>query len=148
METVQLHYLLGKFSWNFQLIILEGGLFAIIFGLDFLSHSKMVMVLEAREYYFRSAPHQPMKFESLVENGHKECFRVNSYFEQLAKEASKIVSLSSAFPEPNPLEEMLDDYSELFSGQLATVKGAEYEIELTDEMPVRSPPFQCTPPKL
>jgi len=64
----------------------------------------------------------------LVENGHKGSFRVNSYFGQLAKDASKIVSLSSVFPEPNTLEEVLDEYSELFSGQLGTVKGAEYEI--------------------
>jgi len=68
-ETVQLHFLLGKFSWNFQFKILEGDPFPKIMGLDFLSHSKMVMDLEAREYYFRFAPHQPMKFECLVENG-------------------------------------------------------------------------------
>jgi hypothetical protein len=37
-------------------------------GLDFLSHSNMVMDLEIRQYYFRFAPHQPLKFESLVEN--------------------------------------------------------------------------------
>jgi len=75
-------------------------------------------------------------------------FRANSYFRQLAKDASKIVSLLSAFPEPNPLEEVLDEYSELFSGQLGMVKGAEYEIELTDQVPVRSPPYHCAPPKL
>jgi len=129
-----------------QFYLFEGGQFPIILGLDFLSHSKMVMDLEAREYYFPFAPHQTMKFESLVENGNKECFRVNSYFGQLAKDASKIVSLSSAFPEPNPLEGVLDEYSELFSGQLGTVTGAEYEIELTDQVPVRSPPYHCAPP--
>jgi hypothetical protein len=47
-ETVQLHFLLGTFSWNFQFKILEGGPFPIILGLDFLSHSKMVMDLEGR----------------------------------------------------------------------------------------------------
>ena len=43
---------------------------------------------------------------------------------------------------------MLKDYSELFSGQLGTVKGAGYEIELVDQVPVRSPPYHCAPPKL
>ena len=43
---------------------------------------------------------------------------------------------------------MLNEYSELFSGQLGTVKGAEYEIELVDQVLVRSPPYHCTPPKL
>ena len=108
----------------------------------------MVMDLEGREYYFHFASHLPMKFEGLIENVKKEGLGASSYFQQLAKDANKIVTLSSAFPEPNPLEEVLKEYSELFSGQLATVKGAEYEIELVDQLPVRSPPYHCVPPKL
>jgi hypothetical protein len=145
---VQLHFLLGTFSWNFQFKILEGSPFPIILGLDFLSHSKMVIDLEGREYYFCFAPHQPMKYEGLIENVKEEGLRASSYFQQLAKDASKTVTLSSAFPEPTPLEEVLNEYSELFSGQLGTVKGAEYEIELVDQVPVRSPPYHCAPPKL
>jgi hypothetical protein len=108
----------------------------------------MVMDLEGREYYFRFAPHQPMKFEGLIENVKEVGFGVSSYFQQLAKDASKIATLSSAFPEPSPLGSVLNAYSELFSGQLGTVKGAEYEIELVDQAPVRSPPYRCAPPKL
>ena len=140
-------FLLGTFSWNFQFKILEGGPFPVILGLDFMSHSKMVMDLEGREYYFRFALHQRMKFEGLIENVKEEGLRGSSYFQQLARDASKIVTLSSAFPEPNLLEEVLNEYSEQFSGQLRTVKGAEYEIELVDQVPVRSP-YHCAPPKL
>jgi hypothetical protein len=40
-EMVQLHFLLGTFSWNFQFKILEGDPFPIILGLDFFPpHSK------------------------------------------------------------------------------------------------------------
>ena len=145
-EMVQLHFLLGNFSWNSLFKILEGGPFPIILGLDFLCHSKMVKDLEGREYYFRFAPHQPMKFDGLMVNVKEKSLGSSSYFQQLAKNASKIVTLSSAFPEPNPLEEVLNEYSELFSGQLGTVKGAEYEIELVDQVPVPSPPYHCTPP--
>jgi hypothetical protein len=88
----------------------------------------MLMDLEGREYYFRFAPHQLMKFEGLVENVKEEGLGASSYFQQLAKDASKIVTLSSAFPEHNPLEEVLNEYTEMFSGQLGRVKGAEYEI--------------------
>jgi hypothetical protein len=42
---------------------------------------------------------------------------------------------------------VLNEYSELFSGQLGTVRGAEYEIELVDQVPVWSPPYHCAPPK-
>jgi hypothetical protein len=58
------------------------------------------------------------------------------------------VTLSSAFPEPNPLEGVLKEYSKLFSGKLRKAKGAEYEIDLVDQVLVRSPPYQCAPPKL
>jgi hypothetical protein len=88
-----------------------------------------------------------MKFEDLVENEKGSGLGTSSYFQQLAKDASKIVTLSSAFPEPNPLE-VLKEYSELLSGQFGTVKGVENEIELVDQTPVRSPPYHCAPPKL
>ena len=64
----------------------------------------MVMDLEGREYYFRLAAHQRMKFEGLVENVKEEGLRASSYFQQLARGASKIATSSYAFPEPNPLE--------------------------------------------
>ena len=44
-ETVQLHFLLGTFSWTHQFKILQEGPFAIILGLDFLGHSQMVVDL-------------------------------------------------------------------------------------------------------
>ena len=40
------------------------------------------------------------------------------------------------------------EFSGFFSGKLGTIRGAEYEIELLDQVPVRSPPYQCAPPKL
>jgi len=77
---VQLHFLLGTFSWNFHFKILEGSPFPIILGLEFLSHSKMLMDLEDREYYFHFAPNQPMQFEGLIENVKEEGLGASSYF--------------------------------------------------------------------
>jgi hypothetical protein len=71
-----------------------------------------------------------------------------SYFDQLTAEASKIVKFSSAYSEPNPLGDVLCEFSGSFSGQLGHIKGAGYEIELLDQVPVRSPPYQYAPPKL
>jgi hypothetical protein len=61
-ETVQLHFLLGTFSWSFQFKILEGP-FCILLGLDFLSYYKMMIDMAGREYYFGFAPEKLMKFE-------------------------------------------------------------------------------------
>jgi hypothetical protein len=50
----------------------------------------------------------------------------------------RFVTLSSAITEPNLLEEVFKEYSELFSGQLGTVKRAEHEIDLVDQVLVAS----------
>jgi hypothetical protein len=132
----------------------------------------MVMDLQGREYYFHFAPNQLMKFEGLIENVEEEGLGASSYFQQLAKDASKIVTFSSAFPEPNRfffftrarqlmsrkhrslkaycaqpnrLEGVFKEYSELFSGHLGTVKGAKYAIDLVDQVLVQSPPYHCAP---
>ena len=36
----------------------------------------------------------------------------------------------------------------MFSGKLGNIRGAEYEIELLDQVPVQSPPYQYAQPKL
>jgi hypothetical protein len=141
-------YLMGTFSWNFQFQILQGGPFRIILGLDFLSHPKMAMDLAGREYYSRIAGNQPMKFENLSGNVRDGELGASSNFQQLAKDTSKIVALTSAFSEPYQLAEMLNEYSELCSGQLGTTNWSEYETELGDLVPVRSTPYHCAPIKL
>jgi hypothetical protein len=73
--------------------------------------------------------------------------RASTYFQQLARDATKIVTLSYTFPEPNPLEEVLNEYSELFSGHLGTVKEVECETKLISGAGTVTP-YHCTPPKL
>jgi hypothetical protein len=66
-EMAELHFLLGKNSWNHKFKILEEGPFAITLGLDFLGRSQMVVDLAKREYYFGFAPDKVRKFESMME---------------------------------------------------------------------------------
>jgi hypothetical protein len=108
----------------------------------------MVMDMASRKYYFGFAPDRPMKFEGLRNDVANKEVGASSYFQQLFKDFSNIVTLTSAFPEPNPLESVLNEYSELFSGQFGTVMGAEYEIELVDQVPLWSPPYHCAQPKV
>jgi hypothetical protein len=42
----------------------------------------------------------------------------------------------SALPEADDLEAILSEYPDLFSGELGTVRGAQYDIELVDDVPV------------
>src|SRR5215468_1781270 len=106
---VELHFLLGNFSWDFKFKVLNNAPFAVILGLDFFTHSGMVIDMANRKYHFGFAPDRVMKFQTMMNNegGHVE--GPGSYFEQLATEAGRVVKLSSAFSEPNPLEGVLSE---------------------------------------
>ena len=43
---------------------------------------------------------------------------------------------------------LVEGFPDLFADRLGTVKGRMCNIELTDNVSVRSPPYQCSPPKL
>jgi hypothetical protein len=108
--VVQLHFLLEALPWTHQFKILQEGPFAITLGLDFLGRSQMIVDLAKREYYFGFAPDKVMKFICLGENEVGHVGGAESYFEQLTAEASKIVKLSSAYHELNPLGDVLCEF--------------------------------------
>ena len=41
----------------------------------------------------------------------------------------------------------MSEFPGLFSSGLGTARCVPYEIELLDAVPVRSPPYRCSPPK-
>jgi hypothetical protein len=46
------------------------------------------------------------------------------------------------------LDQLVSAFPDLFSEQLGTVKGMACHLDLTDGIPVRSRPYQCSPPRL
>jgi hypothetical protein len=54
---------------------------------------------------------------------------------------------SLCFVSPS-IERVVEGFPKLFFEKLGTVKGMVCEIDLTDNVPVRSRPYQCSPPKL
>jgi hypothetical protein len=46
------------------------------------------------------------------------------------------------------LDQLVLGFSKLFSDQLCTVKVMVCQLDLTDDVPVRSRPYQCSPPRL
>jgi hypothetical protein len=46
------------------------------------------------------------------------------------------------------LDQLVLDFPKLLSDQLGTVKGMVCQLDLTDDVPVRSRPYQCSPPRL
>ena len=72
----------------------------------------------------------------------------DSYFHQLMREIRNVITLSSSLPEINDLEAILWENPGLFSGQLGTVGVAQYDKEVVDDIPLKSMPYHCVPPKL
>jgi hypothetical protein len=46
------------------------------------------------------------------------------------------------------LDQLVQNFPKLFSDQLDTVKWMVCQLDLTDDVPVRSRPYQCSPPRL
>jgi hypothetical protein len=67
------------------------------------------MDLAGRENYFRFAPNQPMKCEGLRENMEIEDLGTKTFFQQLAKNASNIVTFLLP-PQSTPLAEVIKEF--------------------------------------
>ncbi|PNF41459.1 hypothetical protein B7P43_G13385 [Cryptotermes secundus] len=50
--------------------------------------------------------------------------------------------------ESRKLDQLVKSFLNLFSGRLGTVKGMVCELDLLDDRPVHSRPYQCSPPRL
>jgi hypothetical protein len=61
-DTVRLHVKLASFSWDHEFMVLPGGAFPAILGLDFLQKTQMLVDVASREYEFRFAPDFRGKF--------------------------------------------------------------------------------------
>lgn len=136
-----------NFSWDQEFKILNCGPFPVILGLDYLTLACMSIESGAREYYFEFALESRAKFESdkmpLFEGRRTD----EGYFQLLTK-VGWIKTLSSVFPNDNPLECLLNDYSALFLGGIGTARCQSCQTDLSDGIPVRSPLYRYAPPKM
>jgi hypothetical protein len=147
-ETITLRCSVGPCTKRFQFKILDKGPYEAILGLGFLTETQMIVDAGHREYHFASAPSESRKFESQGGLQSEPDHRVTPGV--LAREIEKEQRPRGAQggPESSLREEIIRDYPMLFSGELGTAKGMQYEIDLIDTQPVRSRPYHCAPPKL
>jgi hypothetical protein len=75
-NTVNMHVKLLSFSWNQEFKILHGRPVSVILGLDFLQHTKMVVDVASRKYYFAFAPSQIGSFILPEGEGEEEPYLV------------------------------------------------------------------------
>jgi hypothetical protein len=133
-DAVDLHVKILAFSWTQQFKVLSGGPFPAILGLDFLERSGMSLDLASGTFCFRFAPESKGNFG--IDNTEGEEAELVGHW--LTVVSSAEADFSSLFGE----------LPQVFSEELGAAKCVPYEIELSDHIPVRSPPYRCAPPKL
>jgi len=142
-EAVKLHVKILSFSWDHEFKVLRGGPFPAILGLDFLNRTRMLVDVASREFSFGFAPNCKGTFSSENPDLGNELFLQN-----LGEEVSDVAGNSEGRVGGRSLEAIVADFPALFSRGLGTADCAPYDIELSDSVPVRSPPYRCAPPKL
>jgi hypothetical protein len=98
----------------------------------------------ARRYSFRFHPGKQFEFETPDLSG-----GLSSTFPCPQEAASCLLcgSLQAGLEEPVDTAKPVCDFPALFSDKLGTVKGMVCHQDLTDTVPVRSKPYQCSPPR-
>ena len=142
-NAVKIHVSLLSYSWNYEFKILNNGPFPVILGLDFLQHTRMTIDLASRTFGFSFAPNRVGSFMAQGDDGGQEPF-----LNELCIAAKEMSTIAQIRPRELSAESLREEYPLVFSSTLGTAKCAPYQIELSDDTPVRSPPYRCAPPKL
>jgi hypothetical protein len=142
-EAVSLQIKLHSFSWKYT-FILDHSPVPCILGADILSFAKMQLDFASSSYSFAFRPSCRYDFESL------DLSKKDLLFPYSEKAMAQLVNhISPMSPsDSHELDQLVSAFPNLFSDQLGTVKGMECQLDLTDDIPVRSRPYQCSPPRL
>jgi hypothetical protein len=111
-------------------------------GLDFLSFAKIQLDFATFSFSFAFDKSRRYDFVPVdVSSMHSQCFpsTEEAWKEVVAGTWSLCVS------ESRKLDQLGRDFPKLFSDQLGTVKGMVCQLDLIDDLPVRSRPYQCSP---
>jgi transposase InsO family protein len=144
-EVVVLRIKLHSFSWKFSFLVLDDCPIPCILGVDFLTSTKMRVDFSMRTYNFGFHPDEEFKFEP-VDLG--QVISQDFPCPNDARETLLCASLPAELGNPSELDRLLRGFPALFSETLGTVKGMVCHIDLTDSTPVRSRPYQCSPPRM
>ena len=142
-NAVKIHVALLSYSWDYEFKILDNAPFPVILGMDFLRHTGMTIDLPAKTFGFAFASDHVGSFMVKNDNDGEEPF-----LNELCIKAKEMSTTAQARPQELCAEVLRKEYPLVFTSSVGTAKCTPYEIELSDETPVRSPPYRCAPPKL
>lgn len=146
---IELKVRIDGFSWVFPFLVSSQISQKLILGADFIKFAKMIIDLDSEHIYFKFNPtlkipvtRQPNAGIQIVDDSPEEC----------TPNPDPLVQgpdLSHLSPhEKQEVQKFLDTFPNVITTKLGCCKLIEYDIELTDEIPVRTPPYKLTPPKM
>jgi hypothetical protein len=139
-ELVILSIKIQDFAWKVQFAVIENCPVPAILGMDFfLSRSGMCVDFGHGMYLFA--------FKSSIKFPFAGSERLGEIFPCRRKRQLEGAVLALA-SESQEVKRVLEGFPNLFAEKLGAVEDAVLEIELIDQSPVRSQPYQCAPPKL
>jgi hypothetical protein len=144
-EVVSLQIKIHSFSWKFKLWVLDNSPVPCILGLDFLTFTQVQMDFATFSFSFAFDKLRRYDLASV------EVPSMPSLsFPCTEEEWQGVVACawSLCVSESRKIEQLVRDFPRMFSDQLGTVKGMVCHLDLTDDLPVRSRPYQCSPPRL
>jgi hypothetical protein len=140
-------------GWELKYIPFPGSLgflswmtapFHVFWAADFLAFAKVRIDSSARRYCFLFQPEREFKIESLYfDKGNSQEFPCSCG----ALEELLCGSISSGSENSAELAKLTRSFPSLFSDRLGSVKGMVCHLDLSDNVPVRSRPYQCSPPR-
>jgi hypothetical protein len=144
-EAVILSIKIQIFSWKVRFLVLEDCPVPCILGADFLMTAKMRLDFATRRYSFGFKPETEFEFAWLDVTK-----RAPQEFPCPREESSHLMceSVKEVAEDSGTLNNLMQDFPALFLEELGTVKGLVCHLDLVDNTPVRSRPYQCPPPKL
>jgi hypothetical protein len=144
-EVAVLQIKLQTFSWKFRFLVLKECPIPCILGVNFLAMAKLRVDFVARRYSFQFHPEQEFEFESL-----DLAVAASQHFPSPIERVASLLcgSVSAESSGSAELRELIRSFPALFSDQLGTVKGMTCHLDLSDTIPVRSRPYQCSPPRM
>lgn len=132
---------IGTFSWNHTFVVYDQLPVPMILGVDFMFATGLTLDFTGGNFSFKFNPDTIFPMLKLrAEQEHMDT--------QEAKIAETLKTEHLTLSRQRDFAKIVSEYPDVITDKLGSTNMIEYKIELTDNIPVRSPVYNCTPPKL
>ena len=137
--AVPIHLKIGKFSWTQNFFVVKELPVDAILGFDFIKRTGLVIDTVEQKCSFKFEPNTSFSFT--VQNCQ---YGISPQKKNHNRQHMSMCTTDNFYD----LSNLIDEFPMLFQTKLGKAKNSSCSIELTDNIPIRSPSFQFSPPKL